>query len=502
MCLKKYDRIQSTMLPKKIVFIDVETTGMRFLYDRIIEIGILRVENNKCVKKYTTLINPHLYLPPDITTITGITPQELENAPTFKEIKDTILELIEDCTMVAHNVRFDYSFLKNEFKRVNTSFSPAHFCTVKLSQFLFPHVSHHNLDSIIRRFSIPCKNRHRAFDDAAVLWKFYKKIQKQLPLEIVETAVSKALKRPSLPSKISEKTVQDLPVSSGVYLFYGSSKQPLYIGKSKNIKERILSHFSQDHSSPTEMKISQQIESIETITTPGELGALFRESQLIKQLQPLYNRKLRLKKLLCILKYSTTEKGYYSVTLEELTSIEISDLENIYGIFRSKRQAKTFLIEVANKHMLCEKLLGLEHSSSFCFGYRLGKCKGACMQKEKSLLYNMRFIIAFSKNKVKPWPFPGTIVIEEYNPLENKKELLFFDKWCYLGSVLYEEDLHTIVRNDISFDIDTYAILNQHLNNPHNLAKVKIVPSQEFLACFKETPAEEKQLSRHLQSSL
>ena len=133
------------MLPTKLAFIDVETTGTRASYDRIIEIGILRIEDNKLVKTFKSLINPQSYLPKEITMLTGITQQDIENAPTFRSIKDEIFETLKDCTFVAHNVRFDYAFLKHEFLREHITYSSKHFCTVRLSRILFPQWQRHNL---------------------------------------------------------------------------------------------------------------------------------------------------------------------------------------------------------------------------------------------------------------------------------------------------------------------------------------------------------------------
>src|SRR5437868_4812001 len=167
------------MLPKKLAFVDIETTGGRSFYDRVLEIGILRVEENQIVKTFHSLINPQAYIPPEITLLTGITARDIENAPTFRQIKDEILETLTDCIFVAHNVRFDYGFLKNEFQRENISFKSKHFCTVRLSQILYPMHRHHNLNAIIERFNFHCEQRHRALDDAQILFEFYKKIQEQ-----------------------------------------------------------------------------------------------------------------------------------------------------------------------------------------------------------------------------------------------------------------------------------------------------------------------------------
>lgn len=465
------------MLPDKICYVDVETTGMRSNFDRVIEIGILRVENQKLVDTFQTLINPGDYIPPEILSMTGISMSEVENAPHFWEIKDDLLKIMQGAVFVAHNVRFDYSFLKNEFKRCGHSFSPKHFCTVKLSRSLFPTWPSHNLDSIIANMNIKCKNRHRAFDDAKVLFEFIKKVQKGIEPEVLRLALNKALKRPSVPVKLDVKVLDELPESAGVYIFYGENGVPLYIGKSINIQERVKSHFSQDIHSPIEMRISQQVESIEAIKTAGELGALLKEAYLVKKMQPLYNRKLRVSRKMVVLKASFDTNGYQKVIMEESGFIDPMEVPNILGVFRSKKQAKDFLVNLAKEYSLCEKLLGTENTKSECFGYRLGRCKGACQNKEKAIFYNVRAMEAFYKTKLKPWPFEGSILIKEEDLMEEKEDGFLVDKWCYLGRVTSGEVEK--YGEEYVFDLDTYKILERYLRNDKNLNSVKLYNSNE-----------------------
>lgn len=454
-------------LPQKIAFVDLETTGGRLFYDRIIEVGIVILENGQVSKKYSSLVNPQKYLPPEIVQITGIQDKDLEDAPTFSQIKDRILELLDGCVFVAHNVRFDYGFLKSEFKRFDFTFSTKHFCTVKLSRTLFPQFPRHNLDALIERFKFDCSNRHRALDDAQVICDFYQLVTKQFSPKVVEEALSLALKKPSIPIHIKPQVLDGLPEAPGVYIFYGENNLPLYVGKSINIKERVMSHFSNDHSSNIEMKISQQIKAIETVRTAGELGALIKEAQLVKRLQPLYNRKLRHLRKLNVLKRAITQEGYQTVSLETITSIDSSQIENIVGIFKTQKSAKEFLINAAKEHRLCEKLLGVENSKTSCFGYRLARCKGACVGKESTALYNLRFILALSKHLIQPWPFDGPVMIKEKNYMEDREETFFIDKWCFLGSI--ENEGGGFVEQSSQFDLDTYKILHSYLK--HSSAK-------------------------------
>lgn len=485
-------------LPQKFAFVDIETTGATLTRDRIIEIGILRVENDKVVKTFNCLINPNQFLPPEITFLTGITSADLENAPTFRQVKDEVLEMLKDCVFVAHNVRFDYSFLKQELKRLNISFTSKQLCTVKLSRHFYPQYDHHNLDSIIIREKIRCKNRHRAFDDAEVMWKFFKKTQKRFSNEEFETALNKLFKKPSLPIKIPSYVLDTLPEGPGVYIFYGANQSVLYIGKSINLRDRVLSHFSSDHLSAKEMKIVQTIEDIKVFPTAGELGALLLESDLIKKMQPLYNRRLRYASRLTLVKKVETSDKYLQIILEDADEIKVEDLENIINVFKSKKLAKDFLIEVCKENELCERLLGVEKTNGACFGYRLGRCKGACLGKELPVKYNFRFINALSTHAIKNWPFKKPILIEEKNELEETREAFLVDKWCYLGSFKQKEDINLENLNeqvpyskDLRFDLDIYKILNRFIKKPGQY-KIKEV---SFHAPLITSPKNSKSIS-------
>lgn len=468
--------VPMTDLPQKLCFIDIETTGTSFRFDRIIEIGALRIENNKLVDSFQTLINPERFVPSEITSLTGITSADLEGAPSFFDIRERLLELLDSAFFVAHNVRFDYGFIKNEFKLLGYPFQSKQLCTVKLSRNLYPEQTHHNLDSIIQRFGFKIKRRHRAFDDAEVLWKFFQKIGKSFPQQRLVEALNKTTKRPSLPVRLSEEYLDNLPESPGVYIFYGKEGCPLYVGKSINIRERVLSHFSSDTTSSKEMKISQQIESIEVIQTEGELGALLKESFLIKKMQPLYNRKLRYARQIFVLKYNPNALGYNICVFDIQDQIDPSTLQTIIGVFRSRKSVKEFLVYFAKQFMLCEKLLGIDPSTKECFGYRLGRCKGACVGKENPLAYNIRFLEAFTDHKFKRWPFETPIIIDDISTDGSAKVSFVIDNWCVLGTY-NNEDSKLETYEDVGFDMDTYKILSSFLLKMSN---------QKFVKAFKQ----------------
>lgn len=468
------------MLPKTFSFVDIETTGGRVTADRIIDIGILRVEDGKVVEKYESLINPETHVPPFIEELTGIREIDLEGAPTFSQVKDTILELLADSVFVAHNVRFDYGFLKNEFRRHAYSFNARNLCTVRLSQILFPQYPRHNLDSILERFQIECKRRHRAFDDAAAIVEFYNKAQTMVRPELFEETLTKLLKKPTIPPKLQKTYIEKLPETAGVYLFFNKDRAPLYVGKSVNIRDRVLSHFANDHTSSREMDMTSEIDHIKTISTAGELGALLTESQLVKSIQPLYNRMLRQSRKLTALKKVVTEEGFHTVKIETIDQLTPEVLPEILAITRSKRQARDHLITIVKKYSLCEKLLGLHNTKGACFAHQLGWCKGACAGKEDSLRYNIRFLEAFSKTKIANWPFSGPIAITEEDPFTKTRELIIVDKWSLISRIHYgTHDDRKVTREEGVFDYDTYKILKKYIMNPVNQHTIVTVSEKD-----------------------
>lgn len=479
------------MLPPKLAFVDLETTGTSANHDRIIEVGVVRVEDGIITKTFSSLVNPQSHIPKQITSITGIKTEDVENAPSFRELADEITDLLTDTIFVAHNVRFDYGFLKYEFARLNKSFSMRHFCTVRLSRLLFPSERHHNLDAIIERFNITCTNRHRALDDASVLATFYEILQKKIQPDVLKKTLSFAMKQPSLPPHLPKSAVDTLPQSPGVYMFFGEGDMPLYIGKSINIKDRVLSHFSSDVHRGTEMKISQQIHHIQTFPTAGELGALFLESQMIKKHLPLYNRRLRYSYELIALYETTNADGYKSLRMDSLDTSDVKNtdtLSSIIGIFRNKQEVKRFLTQQAKEYNLCEKLLGLEKTKGACFASRIEICKGACEKKEKPLFYNLRFTTAFSQSKLLPWPFSGPIVIEEHDVLSKMSEAFIFHKWCFVGSIKQYENHDSVSEvSQPSFDLDTYKILRSYLRQEKNGVKVRVLKQEDLKTLFNET---------------
>jgi DNA polymerase-3 subunit epsilon len=166
-----------------LVFVDVETTGGRSHTSRIIDIGVIRVENGVVVRSLNQLIQPNEPIPTFITNLTGISNEMLWNQPTFDAIAPDLEDILDGAVFIAHHVLFDYSFIKAEFKRAGITFNSDRACTVKLSRLLHPEQYRHGLDYIIERMNLIVEHRHRGYDDAEVLWKF---VQSEMKVDSVQ----------------------------------------------------------------------------------------------------------------------------------------------------------------------------------------------------------------------------------------------------------------------------------------------------------------------------
>lgn len=451
------------------VLLDLETTGATPLKDRITEIALIHFKDGVEVDRWQTLVNPQTNIPDFIQNLTGITNKMVEDAPTFEQVAGELLDYLDDAVMCAHNVRFDHGFLKAEFKRIGITLKQKVLCTVKLSRKLYPQYKSHGLSAIIERHHFTCSQRHRAMGDVEVMAQLIDLAKRELGLDALEAAVAELSKKTSLPSGIDEDVIDEIPETSGVYLFFGENNLPLYIGKSVNLRARVMSHFSSDHSSTKEMRISQEIKHIEWIETAGEFGALLLESRLVKERQPIYNRQLRRERQLCSWLLSSNSETLPLLTLAREDQIIPENMPHLFGAFRSKKQAMDALRNIAEEHALCLKVLGIEAGKGACFRSQIKRCKGVCCGKESAALHYLRVQQALVSLKLKSWPFKGRIAIKEHNLENQKTELHVFDQWRHLDTLRSEIELDEFSESKqlLAFDLDTYHLLSKQLTKGH-----------------------------------
>ncbi|WP_310448895.1 3'-5' exonuclease family protein [Sulfuritalea sp.] len=449
-----------------LAFVDLETTGATATADRITEIGIVEVDAEG-VREWSCLVNPGTPISGFIERLTGISNAMVAKAPPFEEVAAEVRARLDGRLFIAHNARFDYGFLKNEFKRAGHDFRATVLCTVKLSRKLFPQHARHNLDSLIERHDLTVSSRHRALGDARLIHQFWNRVQAEIAPELLDETVRKLTARPSLPANLDPAAIDDLPDGAGVYLFYGENDLPLYVGKSKELKKRVLSHFAADHAAAREMNLAQQVRRIECIETGGEIGALLKEAALIKQLQPIHNRTLRRNDDLCFWQLVEERAGEWRPQLLPASELGCRQQEQLFGPFKSAREAKRTLTELAKEHRLCHALLGLEKvkPGKPCFAHQLQQCKGACVGREPVSFHSARLMAALGRQRLEPWPFAGPAWLREGD------ELHLIDHWRHLGTAHSEADLYALLETaPPAFDRDSYRILLKALDRMTPLA--------------------------------
>lgn len=457
---------------EKLIFIDLETTGANPAIDRITEIGLVEVDRSGNATHWSSLVNPGVSIPAFIQGLTGISNEMVRSAPSFGQLAAALHQRLQDALFIAHNARFDYGFLRNAFSEAGYSFRSEVLCTVKLSRALFPAESRHNLDVLITRHQLKPDARHRALADADLIWQFWQKLCQQIPQDVLIPTLKTLLQRPSLPSHLPSDTLDHLPDTPGVYLFYGENDLPLYVGKSVHLRQRVMSHFSADHKLYKEMRLSQQLHRIEWRETVGEIGALLLEAQLVKSLQPIHNRKLRRQGSLCSWRLKDDAIAHAAPELSYASDADFGRTDTVYGLFSSKRKAESILRELAERHQLCLVQLGLEgraQSNKPCFGWQLQRCKGVCIGKEAEALHHARLLTALSSLRVQTWPYEGAVGLIEKGS-SGRTAVHLVNNWCYLGTAESDEALQDLMERSPTrpvFDMDTYKILSKAFMKRH-----------------------------------
>lgn len=290
----------------KFSIIDIETTGSLRKGQKIIEISILNVDGDVLVEEFTTLINPEIRIPYFITNLTGITNEAVENAPKFYEVAKRIVEMTQGRIFVAHNVFFDFNFIKHEFAELGFSFIRDKICTVRLARKYLPGHSSYSLGEISKDLNITNHSRHRAAGDAMATFELFKLIQKSIS---VHDDVLSDSKKIALPPLLSREEYENLPHAIGVYYFYNAHGEIIYIGKSLDIKKRITQHFHPDLKRRKDIELKNLVAKIDYLVFPHELAALVFECLEIKKHFPRYNHALKRRKFPYALTLKTTATG-------------------------------------------------------------------------------------------------------------------------------------------------------------------------------------------------
>ena len=509
-CGAKFVSFSLTTFPRRALYaiIDLETTGGQPTQDRITEIAIYIHDGEKIVDEYATLLNPGRGIPPFISQLTGITNDMVSTAPKFHEVARKVVEMTEGCVFVAHNVRFDYSFLKKEFADLGYNYSRKTLCTVRLSRSLIPGQPSYSLGKLCQNIGIPLAGRHRAAGDAhatALLFGRLLKITQEgepgqngatdadtlarvdalapagrrpdgtkAPAPKRLAAVQEAIRTALMPPLVSAALVASLPQATGVYYFHNEAGEVIYVGKSINIYKRIQQHFAVDVKSRKSLEFKNSIADITWELTGSELVALLDESHLIKQLKPAYNRAQRRSVFPAGIYLRVDELGYkrlaYGRADARNAEIPIIALGNQY-------KAQGFLYHKVAKYNLCQKLCGLYKTPGACFDFQVHRCLGACVGQEPPESYNLRVEEAVDSISYDH----ETFVVIGPGRTELEQSFVLVENGRYRGFAYVDETFTARKLSDFRDIIqpytdnkDTQQIIRQHLRTKRKGERVKV----------------------------
>jgi DNA polymerase-3 subunit epsilon len=449
--------------------LDIETTGGKYNEEGITEVAIYKFDGHKVVDQFISLINPEREIQPFVVNLTGINSNMLRNAPKFYEVAKRIVEITEDCIVVAHNAQFDNRILKTEFNRLGFGFNRETLCTVELAKKLIPGHDSYSLGKLTRALGIPISDRHRAEGDAIATLKLFKiLLNKDLNKVIIQESVRLEPKYQLEPNH--KDIICALPSITGVYYIHDEQGKIIYIGKSKNIKHRINQHFT--NTSPKSKKIQLLVHTVTYEETGSELVALLKESQEIKRNRPLFNTALQRKIFTHALYSYTDEHGYINLKIEKTDG-----RKKPITTFSNLQSAKSFMFKAVEDYTLCQKLTGLYPSKTNCFNYTIKSCNGACILKESIEDYNQRVEQLISKNS---YDSQNMVIIDRGRDIDERsvvyiengvfKGLGFFDLNYQINNLQVLESIITPMESNR----DTQHIIQNYLRRNKNLKIVQV----------------------------
>ena len=413
--------------------LDIETTGGKYDEEGITEIAIYRHDGETITDQFSSLVNPQIEIQPFVQKLTGISGKMLQNAPKFYEIAKRVVQITEDCVIVAHNAAFDYRILQTEFRRLGFTFERKSLCTVSLSQLLLPDQPAYSLGKLVRNLGIPFSDQHRAQGDAKVTVKLFELLlEKDLQKNILKAHISS-----EHPNKVPPKfleVIDGLPSEMGVYYIHNSKNEIIYIGKSNNIKKRILNHLT--GKSKKARVIQNEIHKVTFALTGGELVSLLKEQNEIKTNAPKLNKAM---------KYRIFPMGIRlddSVEYPELIVEQIKKEHTYFSVYKNSKSAKSAIFNWTENYGICFKKTSLSNKTGACFLHEVNKCDGACTGKETSDSYRKKIKLLLADFE---YPFSDFIITSKGRKL-GESSFIYIKGKVFLGYGYYE--LNHQIKND------------------------------------------------------
>ncbi|AWI25970.1 exonuclease domain-containing protein [Flavobacterium pallidum] len=444
--------------------LDIETTGGQYNEEGITEIAIYRHDGHEVVDQFISLVNPEIPIQPFVVKLTGINNAMLKSAPKFFEVAKRIIEITQDCIIVAHNASFDYRILRTEFRRLGYNYEASTLCTVELAQKLIPDQPSYSLGKLVRALGIPMADRHRANGDAMATVKLFKMLldkdlEKTILTELVKSEIIKGI-APKL-----YDIVESLPSKTGIYYIHREDGTIIYIGKSRNIRKRVNQHFT--GTTAKCKKIQHEAFTVTFELTGSELIALLKESEEIKVNKPIYNRAQK-KTIFPWALYTETDPSGYSC----LKLLKTDRRKKEIISYTSLQEGRNAFFRISAQYNMCQKLNGLYQSDKECFQYKIKECDGACIGEIPVEEYNARITEFIEKTL---FEHKSMMIIDRGRTI-NERSAVLIEDGVYKGYAFYDLNYQvnniSILKNilvSMPNNRDTRHIIQKHIQRSRNL---------------------------------
>jgi DNA polymerase-3 subunit epsilon len=373
------------MQPALYAIVDIETTGSYAANNGITELAIVLHDGNKVVDRFESLVNPQMPIPRYIQALTGIDDRMTAEAPLFSGIAGRVYDMLKDAVFIAHNVNFDYSFLKHQLEACGYPLHTRRLCTVRLSRKVFPGLPGYSLGKLCRELGIPLEHRHRAGGDADATVRLFEQILQRDSRGHIQQMLRTGSREQYLPPNLPAEQVKSLPYTAGVYYFHDHKGKVIYVGKARNLRSRVCSHFSNNHPGLRRQEFLRNIHALSWQECGTELMAFLLECVEIKRLWPKYNTSLKRFEQQYGLYSFEDLNGYLRLAIEK----KRKHLPAHYA-FNSLLEGRQILSRLIRGFGLCSRLCFAGHGAGACEGTGDGTCSGACLRQEEPRIYNER----------------------------------------------------------------------------------------------------------------
>lgn len=436
--------------------VDIETTGGHASANGITEVAINIHDGNEIVESYTTLINPGIPIPAHITALTGIDDAMLEDAPVFDDVALQIYQLLHDKVFVAHNVNFDYSFLKHHLAAAGYDLQCTKLCTVRLSRKLIPGKASYSLGKLCTALEIPIYNRHRAAGDADATSILFNLLLSADDNGVIAEMLKKTSKEQALPPNLDKASILRLPNQPGVYYFKDSKGKIVYVGKAKNLKKRVTSHFTGNNANRQRQDFLRTIHHVEFVVCGTELMALILEANEIKRLWPENNRAMKRYEHKYDLYVFEDQNGYLRLAIDKHKKNN-----RAFQSFNNLLEGYNFLNQLVDKYQLCARLCYLQKTATKCYAHENGQCFGACSGIETVTVYNKKLNAALADIQKQQ---PSFALVDE-GRADNEFSCLVVENGQFYGmgyftDTKYLSDGLAPIKNDLAVYPSNSYILN------------------------------------------